>query len=106
MKYIYYLLAGVFFGFVMVKAEVISWFRMQEMFRFQSFHMYGMLGSAIFVGMLSVIVIKKFELRTIHGEEIKIEPKKFNWGYIYGGIIFGFGWAMTGACPGPMFALM
>ena len=106
MKYLNYFFAGLFFGFVLVKAEVISWFRIQEMFRFQSFHMYGIIGSALMVAMLSVFIIKKLKLKTISGEEIKIEPKKFNWGYVIGGIIFGFGWAMTGACPGPLYALM
>jgi uncharacterized protein len=106
MKYLNYFLVGVFFGFVLVKAEVISWFRIHEMFRFQSFHMYGILGSALMIAMLSVFLIKKLKLKTIGGEEIKIESKKFNWGYVYGGIIFGFGWAMTGACPGPLYALM
>ncbi len=76
------------------------------MFRFQSFHMYGILGSALLVAMLSVYLIKKFKLKTIGGEEIKIEAKKFHWGNVYGAIIFGFGWAMTGACPGPLYALM
>jgi len=106
MKYINYFFAGLFFGFVLVKAEVISWFRIQEMFRFQSFHMYGIIGSALMVAMLSVFIIKKLKLKTISGEEIKIEGKKFNWGYVIGGIIFGFGWALTGACPGPLYALM
>lgn len=106
MKILNYFFSGSAFGFVLVKAEVISWFRIQEMFRFQSFQMYGVIGSALLVAMLSVFLIKKFKVKTISGEEIKIEPKKFNWGYVYGGIIFGFGWAMTGACPGPLYALM
>lgn len=99
-----YLIVGVLFGIVFVKAEVISWYRIQEMFRFQSFHMYGVIGSAIAVGMLSVWLIKKFSIRTVHGEAIEFHPKKFNKGQIYGGLIFGLGWAMTGACPGPLFA--
>lgn len=99
-----YLAVGIVFGIVFVKAEVISWFRIQEMFRLQSFHMYGVIGTAVVVGMISVWLIKKFRLKTIHGEEIQFQPKKFNKGQIYGGIIFGFGWAMTGACPGPLFA--
>ena len=106
MKYLNYFFAGLFFGFVLVKAEVISWFRIQEMFRFQSFHMYGIIGSALVVAMLSVFIIKKLKLKTIGGEEIKIEGKKFHWGYVIGGIVFGFGWALTGACPGPLYALM
>lgn len=97
-------LAGILFGIILVKAEVISWFRIQEMFRLQSFHMYGVIGSAVAVGMLSVLLIKKFNIKTLDGETINIEPKKFNKGQIYGGLLFGFGWALTGACPGPLFA--
>ena len=99
-----FVFAGILFGITLVKSEVISWFRIQEMFRLQSFHMYGVIGSAIAVGMLSIFLIKKFNIKTIDGERIKIEPKKFNKGQIYGGLIFGFGWALTGACPGPLFA--
>jgi uncharacterized membrane protein YedE/YeeE len=99
-----YLIAGVFFGILLVKSEVISWYRIQEMFRLQSFHMYGVIGSAVLVGMISVWIIKKFKLKTIDGEVIAFFPKKFNKGNVYGGLIFGFGWAMTGACPGPLFA--
>ncbi|WP_312079239.1 DUF6691 family protein [Chryseobacterium sp.] len=99
-----YLIVGVLFGIVFVKAEIISWFRIQEMFRLQSFHMYGVIGSAVLTGMISVWFIKKFNIKTIYGEPIKIAPKKFNKGQIYGGLIFGFGWAITGACPGPLFA--
>jgi len=96
--------AGILFGIILVKAEVISWFRIQEMFRLQSFHMYGVIGSAIIVGIISVFIIKKFRIRSIDGEVIRFDPKKFNKGQIYGGLLFGFGWAMTGACPGPLFA--
>ena len=92
------------FGIVFVKAEVISWFRIQEMFRLQSFHMYGVIGTAVVVGMISVWLIKKFNIKTIHGETIHFHKKSFNKGQIYGGLIFGLGWAMTGACPGPLFA--
>ncbi|UKB85431.1 YeeE/YedE family protein [Chryseobacterium sp. MEBOG06] len=99
-----YLVAGILFGIIFVKAEVISWFRIQEMFRLQSFHMYGIIGSAVLVGTASVWIIKKFNIKTIDGEPITITPKKFNKGQIYGGLIFGFGWAVTGACPGPLFA--
>lgn len=99
-----YLLAGILFGVILVKSEVISWFRIQEMFRMQSFHMYGIIGSAVMVGIISVWLIKKFNIKTIHGEEIHFHQKKFNKGQIYGGLIFGFGWALTGACPGPLFA--
>lgn len=99
-----YLLVGLAFGIVFVKAEIISWFRIQEMFRLQSFHMYGVIGSAIVVGIISVWLIKKFKIKTLQGEQIKFHPKTFNKGQVYGGLIFGFGWAITGACPGPLFA--
>lgn len=99
-----YLAVGILFGIVFVKAEVVSWFRIQEMFRLQSFHMFGVIGSAVFVGVISVWLIKKFKVKTIYGEPIKIADKTFNKGQIYGGLLFGFGWAITGACPGPLFA--
>ncbi len=99
-----YLLVGVLFGIVFVKAEIVSWYRIQEMFRFQSFHMYGIIGSAIVVGAISVWMIRKFKIKTIYGEEIVIINKPFNKGIIYGGFMFGIGWAITGACPGPLFA--
>jgi uncharacterized membrane protein YedE/YeeE len=99
-----YGVVGIFFGILFVKAEVISWFRIQEMFRLQSFHMYGIIGSAIVVGMLSVWLIKKFNIKTISGEEVRFHPKKFSKGQVYGGLLFGLGWAVTGACPGPLFA--
>lgn len=99
-----FLIAGIVFGIVFVKAEVISWFRIQEMFRLQSFHMYGVIGSAVLVGMLSVWMIRKFNIRTMRGEAVVFHPKKFSKGQIYGGLIFGVGWAITGACPGPLFA--
>lgn len=98
-----YLIVGVLFGSVFVKAEIISWFRIQEMFRLQSFHMYGVIGSAVVTGMISVWIIKKFQIKTICEEKISITPETFNKGQIYGGSIFGFGWAITGACPGPLF---
>lgn len=99
-----YAVFGIIFGIVLVKAEVISWFRIQEMFRLQSFHMYGVIGTAVVVGIISVAIIKRFNIKTIYGEKIEFHNKKFNKGQIYGGLIFGFGWAMTGACPGPLFA--
>lgn len=99
-----YLIVGIFFGIVFVKAEIISWFRIQEMFRLQSFHMYGVIGSAVVVGAISIFIIKKFKIKTIYGEAIQFEEKKFNVGQIYGGLMFGLGWAITGACPGPLFA--
>ncbi|KRB57826.1 DUF6691 family protein [Flavobacterium sp. Root186] len=99
-----YLIVGIFFGIVFVKAEIISWFRIQEMFHLQSFFMYGVIGSAVVVGVLSVFIIKKFNIKTLQGEKIEIQPKTFSKGQIYGGLLFGFGWAITGACPGPLFA--
>ena len=99
-----YLVVGVMFGIVFVKAEVVSWFRIQEMFRLQSFHMYGVIGSAVVTGMISVWLIKRYKLRTIYGEPIVFHSKKFSKGQVYGGLLFGLGWAMTGACPGPLFA--
>jgi len=99
-----YIFAGLIFGIFLVKSEVVSWFRIQEMFQLKSFHMYGVIGSAVVVGIISVFLIKKFKVKSIEGEEIKLEPKKFNKGQIYGGLTFGLGWAITGACPGPLFA--
>lgn len=99
-----YLMVGVLFGIIFVKSEVISWFRIQEMFRLQSFHMYGIIGSAVLTGIISVWLIRKTGIKTIYGEPIVISPKRFNKGQVYGGLIFGFGWAITGACPGPLFA--
>lgn len=99
-----YIIMGMIFGFVFVKTEIISWFRIQEMFQLKSFHMYGVIGTAVLVGALSVFLIKKFKIKTIQGEEVVIIKKEFDKGKIFGGIIFGFGWAMTGACPGPLFA--
>ncbi|MGI9526829.1 MAG: DUF6691 family protein [Weeksellaceae bacterium] len=104
LSYLRYLLLGIWFGVIIIKAEVVSWFRIQEMFRFESFHMYGVIGSAILVGMISILVIKKLKIKSLDGKPIHIQPKEFRKGQIFGGFIFGLGWAMTGACPGPMFA--
>lgn len=101
-----YLFLGMLFGIVLVKSEVISWYRIQEMFRLQSFHMYGVIGSAVLTGILSVQIIKRFNIKSIDGEKIDLPNKTFNKGQIFGGLIFGFGWAITGACPGPIFALI
>jgi uncharacterized membrane protein YedE/YeeE len=99
-----FLVVGLAFGIVVVEAEIISWFRIQEMFRLQSFHMYGIIGSAIVVGIISVWLIKKFNVKTIYDEPITFGKKTFNKGQVYGGLLFGFGWAITGACPGPLYA--
>ena len=104
MKYFKYLVLGTVFGIILTKSEVISWFRIQEMFRFQAFHMYGVIGSAIVVGMISIQLIKRNHLKSIDGESIVLADKKFNHGIWIGGFIFGLGWAITGACPGPLFA--
>ena len=104
-----YLLFGMLFGFVLIKSEAVSWFRIQEMFRFQSFHMYGIIGSAILVGATSLQVIRRLQLRTARGEPIVVPPKERTpmlRRYWIGGSIFGLGWALLGACPGPLFALI
>lgn len=103
-----YLLLGTFFGIVLIKSEVVSWFRIQEMFRFQSFHMYGIIGSAIAVGALSIQILQRTNARTIRGEPIQISDKPFRHGtnQILGGIVFGLGWGLLGACPGPIYALI
>ncbi len=99
-----YIPLGVVFGIILVKSEVISWYRIQEMFRLQAFHMYGVIGSAVAVGAFSVFLIKKFKTQSIEGEEIEFHSRPFSKGNIIGGLLFGFGWAMTGACPGPLYA--
>jgi len=107
-EYIKYLLIGTAFGFVLVKSEVVSWFRIQEMFRFDDFHMYGIIGMAIVVGMISIQIFKRKNLKDSQGKLITIPPKDPSQvkRYIIGGSMFGFGWALLGACPGPMFALL
>jgi uncharacterized protein len=97
---------GLLFGMVFIKAEIISWFRILEMFQFASFHMYGVIGTAVIVGIISVALIKKLQLKTLDGEKIQIEYKPFTKGNVIGGLIFGIGWSITGACPGPFFALI
>ncbi len=105
--YLKYLIAGLFFGFVLVKSEVISWFRIQEMFRFDAFHMYGIIGLAVIVAMGSIEVIQKLNLTDFNGNKITISSKDSSQvtRYLLGGVLFGFGWALTGACPGPLFTL-
>jgi uncharacterized membrane protein YedE/YeeE len=99
-----YTAVGIMFGIVFVKAEIISWYRIQEMFRLHSFHMYGVIGTAVLVGMLSIWIIKQFKIKTIQGETVIFQDKKFTWGNVIGATMFGLGWAITGACPGPLFA--
>ena len=99
-----YIIVGICFGVIFVKAEIISWFRMQEMFRMQSFHMYGVIGTAVVVGMISIFLIKKLNIKTLGGENIVLPKKEFTKGNIFGSLCFGLGWAITGACPGPLFA--
>ena len=104
MKNIKFIIAGIIFGIVMTKSEAFSWFRIQEMFRFQAFHMYGIIGTAVVLGAISVFLIKKFKMRDFYGNQIVFTPKnKSVWRYLLGGTFFGLGWALTGACPGPMF---
>lgn len=107
MKRIVFIILGVIFGIVMYKAEAASWFRIFEMFKFQSFHMYGFIGSALFVGVLGIFLFKKFDTKSIEGKELALEPKaKSIPRYLIGGIFFGLGWALVGACPGPIFVLL
>ena len=104
MKNFKYLLTGIVFGLALTKGEAISWFRMQEMFHFQSFHMYGIFMTAVPIGAFSIFVIRKLNLKAVNGEAIVIPKKPYHHGIIFGGLIFGFGWALTGACPGPLYA--
>lgn len=102
-----YLLIGIFFGIVMYKSEAASWFRIYEMFQFDSFHMYGIIGSALALGIIGVQFIQKKKLKSFFGETIKIAPKERGFKkYFLGGIIFGLGWALAGACPGPIYTLI
>jgi uncharacterized membrane protein YedE/YeeE len=107
MRTLFYLVLGTVFGFIMTKSEAVSWFRIQEMFRFESFHMYGIIGTAVVTGALGVFLAKQFNIKAITGDDLKLNPKNMSIPrYLFGGTIFGLGWAMTGACPGPMFTLL
>lgn len=107
MKSLKFLLVGIVFGTIMYKAQLVSWFRIYEMFRFESFHMYGVIGSAVGLGIIFVQLIKRFKIKSIEGQEIEIAPKDKGFArYILGGTIFGLGWALAGACPGPMYVLV
>ena len=106
LRFIKFLMLGIVFGITLTKSEVISWYRIYEMFRFQSFHMYGIIGSAILFGIIIIQLIKRNQIKSIDGTPIEIEPKARGVNrYLIGGIIFGIGWALTGACPGPLFIL-
>ena len=107
MKYFKFILLGIFFGVVGTKAEFVSWFRIHEMFHFESFHMYGIIGSAVILGVIIVAIIKKTKLKSLEGEEIAMNDKMRSFPrYFIGGTIFGLGWAITGACPGPIYILI
>lgn len=106
MKNLKYILIGTYFGIVLTKSEAVSWIRIQEMFRFQSIHMYGIIFSAVITAALLTLLLKKMHIKTIKGLSLAIPQKEFNKGYLYGGIIFGLGWAVTGACPGPLYTLI
>lgn len=107
MKYFKFLVIGIVFGIVIFKSEAASWFRIYEMFQFQSFHMYGIIGSALAIGVLGTWLIKKFSIKSLDGEPIKFSPKNKSFSrYLYGGIIFGLGWALAGSCPGPIYTLI
>jgi uncharacterized membrane protein YedE/YeeE len=107
MKLFRFLIPGILFGIVMTKSEAISWFRIQEMFRFESFHMYGIIGTAVIAGAILVYFVKRIQLKSVEGSDIHFNPKNMSIArYLLGGIVFGLGWAMTGACPGPLFTLL
>ncbi len=107
MKNIKFLITGILFGIVLAKAEIISWYRIYEMFQFDSFHMYGVIGSAVVLGALIIQFIKRTKMKSVDGETIEIKPKPKNYkANIIGGTLFGLGWALSGACPGPMYILV
>ena len=107
MKYIKFLVIGIFFGILLYKSQAVSWYRIFEMFKFQSFHMYGIIGGAVGLGAIIVQVIKRSKMKSMYGEQIVIPPKQMSIArYLIGGTLFGLGWALAGACPGPMYILL
>jgi len=106
MRNFIYLLIGIFFGIILIKSEVSSWYRIQEMFRFQSFHMYGVMLSAIAVALIGKLALKKSKIKSATGKEIVTGKKKYHHGLVIGGVLFGIGWGLTGVCPGPLYALI
>ena len=108
MKTVVYFAIGILFGITMFKSEAASWFRIYEMFQFKAFHMYGIIGSALFCGVIITYLLKKLKVKSVlDGEEIQIADKEKGWKrYLFGGLFFGFGWAISGACPGPMFTVL
>ncbi|OBX26723.1 hypothetical protein LX77_02989 [Gelidibacter algens] len=107
MKFIKFLVVGVIFGIVLVKSEAVSWYRIYEMFRFESFHMYGIIGTAVITGILLLLSTKKFKFKNIEGGFMSVPDKEKGLvRYILGGTLFGLGWALSGACPGPMYILV
>lgn len=107
MKFLKFLLIGILFGVVLMKSEVVSWYRIQEMFRFDAFHMYGVIGSAVAVGAVLIALIKRIQLKAADGTNMQLNDKQMQVPrYLFGGTLFGLGWAFTGACPGPTYALI
>ena len=106
MRNFIYLLIGIFFGIILIQSEVSSWYRIQEMFRFQSFHMYGVIGSGIMVALIGKLLLRKLKIRSATGNKIVAGQKKYHHGLVIGGVLFGIGWGLTGVCPGPLYALI
>lgn len=107
MKFLKFLLVGIALGIILVKSEAVSWYRIFEMFRFEAFHMYGIIGTAIATGTILLLISKKFKLKNIEGNIMNVPDKEKGLKrYIFGGILFGLGWALSGACPGPMYILV
>lgn len=105
-KFAFFALIGLYFGVILTKGEVIAWFRIQEMFRLQSFHMYGFILSAIGTSAISIFIIRKFDIKNIYGESVYLIPLKYQHGNLLGGMLYGMGWGLVGTCPGPLFALV